>query len=301
MNPILLQDTVAPTDSIANTTSFTFKDLAALDWPQVLNSFIASTIDFVFSLIIATLVLAIGKFIIRKIHRLVGKILDRRDAEPSLRSFILSLTNIVLTFLLIVIIIGILGIETSSFLALFASAGVAIGMALSGTLQNFAGGVLILLLKPYKVGDFIEAQGYAGTVTEIQIFHTIINTGDNKSILIPNGALSTGSINNASREDTRRVEWSVSLAYGDNVETARRVIIDMLTKDSRTLMEEGKTPTVALSTLNTSSIDLTVRAWVKSSDFWGLYNDMNERIYNELPNHGLNFPYPHMNVIMTKE
>ena len=145
----------------------------------------------------------------------------------------MSLVNIVLYFILIVTVIGILGIETTSFLAIFASAGVAVGMALSGTLQNFAGGVLILLLKPYKIGDYIEVQGYAGTVREIQIFHTIITTYDNKSISIPNGGLSTGSVNNWSREAYRRVTWTVSISYGDNVDDARKAILDMFAADER--------------------------------------------------------------------
>ncbi|MDE6176910.1 MAG: mechanosensitive ion channel family protein, partial [Paramuribaculum sp.] len=152
----------------------------------------------------------------------------RRNVDKSLSTFVLSLVQIVLYFILIVTVIGILGINTSSFIALFASAGVAIGMALSGTLQNFAGGVLILLLKPYRIGDFIEAQGFSGTVTEIQIFSTIICTADNKSIIIPNGGLSTGTINNWSREDYRRVEWTVSLSYGDDVATAKKAILDIL-------------------------------------------------------------------------
>ncbi|MCF0213707.1 MAG: mechanosensitive ion channel, partial [Muribaculaceae bacterium] len=182
---------------------------------EFLNSLVKNIVTFTFHLLIAIVVFYLGKFIIKRIYRLVDVILTKRNVEHSLSTFILSLVKIVLYFVLIIVVIGILGIETSSFLALFASAGVAIGMALSGTLQNFAGGVLILLLKPYKVGDYIEAQGYAGTVTEIQIFNTIICTPDNKSIIIPNGGLSTGSINNWSRMDYRRVEWTISISYGD--------------------------------------------------------------------------------------
>ena len=300
MLPISLQTTTQPTDSISITTP-TLKDLATIEWDIVLQQMIDSAVEFTFSLIIAGLVFVIGKFIINKIHNVIGRIMDKQNADKSLRTFILSLTKITMMFLLIIIVIGILGIETSSFLALFASAGVAIGMALSGTLQNFAGGVLILLLKPYKVGDFIEAQGYSGTVKEIQIFHTVINTGDNKSILIPNGALSTGSINNASREDIRRVDWTVSISYGDNIDTARKAILDMLSQDNRVITLPEKTPVVLLGNLNSSSIDLTVRAWVNSGDYWGLYHDINERIYNELPKHGLNFPYPHVEVVVSKD
>lgn len=300
MTPISLIDTTQPTDTVA-ATKHTFADLANLDWSNVVQQLTSSAIDFVLKLVVAAIVFYAGKLIVRKLHRLIGRLLEAREAEPSLRTFILSLAKIVMMFVLIIVVIGILGIETSSLLALFASAGVAIGMALSGTLQNFAGGVLILLLKPYKVGDFIEAQGYSGTVKEIQIFHTVINTGDNKSILIPNGALSTGSINNASRESIRRVDWTVSISYGDNVDTARKVILEMLSQDSRVITSTDKTPVVLLSTLNSSSIDLTVRAWTQSGDYWGLYHSMNERIYNELPKHGLNFPYPHVEVVVSKD
>lgn len=300
MTPISLIDTTQPTDTIA-ATKHTFADLANLDWPNVVQQLTSSAIDFVLKLVVAAIVFYAGKLIVRKLHRLIGRLLEAREAEPSLHTFILSLAKIVMMFILIIVVIGILGIETSSFLALFASAGVAIGMALSGTLQNFAGGVLILLLKPYKVGDFIEAQGYAGTVREIQIFHTIISTGDNKSILIPNGPLSTGSINNASREMTRRVDWTVSISYGDDVQKARQAILNILNSDERVIKTESLAPVVFLGKLNDSSIDLTVRAWTESANYWGVFHDTNERIYNELPTHGINFPYPHVEVVMSKE
>lgn len=200
---------------------------------ELIEKLMSTLTTFAINLAIALLVFYTGKFIIKKLHAIAANILIRRRVDSSLTTFVLSLIRIVLYFILIVTVIGILGIETSSFIAIFASAGVAVGMALSGTLQNFAGGVLILLIKPYKVGDYIEAQGYAGTVKEIQIFHTIITTYDNKCIIIPNGGLSTGSVNNWSREDYRRVEWTVSIAYGDNVETARTKILELLNSDSR--------------------------------------------------------------------
>lgn len=290
------EDITVANDTTATTATNTLKDLSAISVDELLNKLIDGAIDFAISLSIALIVFFIGKFIINKIHRFIARIMERREVEQSLRTFILSFTKIVMLFLLIIIVIGILGIETSSFLALFASAGVAVGMALSGTLQNFAGGVLILLLKPYKVGDFIEAQGYSGTVTEIQIFHTIINTADNKSILIPNGGLSTGSINNASREDRRRVDWTVCISYGNDVDKAREVILNMLLNDKRILTEDAPAPVVFLSNLNSSSVDLSVRAWVNGEDYWGVYFDFNERIYKVLPQQGLSFPYPHMDV-----
>lgn len=205
----------------------------ALSIEQLLSKLAAGAVQFAINFCIALVVFVIGKFIIDRIYNFLSLILFRRNVDRSLASFILSFVRIVLYFVLLVTCIGILGIETSSFLALFASAGVAVGMALSGTLQNFAGGVLILFLKPYKVGDYIEAQGYAGTVKEIQIFHTLINTYDNKAIIIPNGPLSTSSINNWSREKFRRVSWDIAISYSDSVDDARRTIEGLLEQDPR--------------------------------------------------------------------
>lgn len=194
-------------------------------------------------------------------------------------------------------IIGILGIETSSFLALFASAGVAIGMALSGTLQNFAGGVLVLILKPYKVGDYIEAQGFAGTVKEILMFHTVITTPDNKTIMIPNGSLSSGSINNYSVQPRRRVDWTISIQYGDDFETAAAAIKDILNSDGRVVKDDPEQPVfVAIKELGDSAVILTARAWTASGDYWPLFFDMSNRFYTELPEKGVHFPFPQLDV-----
>lgn len=282
-----------------------FDALRGLALDDAISNIANGIVGFCFRLFIALLVFYAGKFIIKKLYSLVNSILAKRKVEASLTTFVLSLTRIVLFFLLIIIVVGILGIETSSFIALFASAGVAVGMALSGTLQNFAGGVLILLLKPYKVGDFIEAQGFTGTVKEIQIFHTVVNTADNKSIIIPNGGLSTGSINNYSKESYRRVDWTIGLSYGDNASAAKDVMTSMLLEDPD--VEKGELPDgrdakpfVALSNLGDSSVDFTVRAWTKSSSYWPLYFRMNERFYKELPEKGFSFPFPQMDVHVVK-
>lgn len=202
--------------------------LKNLPLDELLDKLVHGIVSLTVNVMIAIIVFYLGKFIIRKLYQIVRRILLRRNVESSLSSFILSFVRIVLYFILIVTVIGILGIETSSFLAIFASAGVAIGMALSGTLQNFAGGVLILLLKPYRVGDYIDTQGYQGEVKEIQIFHTVLLTFDNKSIIIPNGGLSTGSVNNWSKERFRRVDWNVAISYGDSVDTAREAVLEIL-------------------------------------------------------------------------
>lgn len=218
------------TDSIP-TVKEELSMMKTLPFDDLMDQLVSKLVRFGINLAIALMVFYIGRFIIKKIHGLLRNIFIHRHVDASLATFLLSMVRIVLYFILIVTVIGILGIETSSFIALFASAGVALGMALSGTLQNFAGGVLILLLKPYKVGDYIEAQGFAGTVREIQIFSTVINTPDNKSILIPNGALSTSSINNWSREEYRRIDWTVSISYGDDVTVASKAILEILNAD----------------------------------------------------------------------
>ena len=245
-------------------------------------------------LITALIVFLVGRWIIRKLNRLLIKIMEKRQVEASLFSFTRSLVKITLNFILVIILISVLGIETSSFIALFASAGVAIGMALSGTLQNFAGGVMILLFKPFKVGDFIEAQGQSGSVKEIQIFNTIISTPDNKIIIIPNGGLSTGITKNYSKEEMRRVDWEFGIAYGDNYDTAKKVIEKLLASDERILKEPAYF--IALNSLGASSVNLVVRAWVKAGDYWDVYFGMNEKVYKTFAEENLNIPFPQMDV-----
>ncbi len=301
----MFQLDIIPTDTIP-TVAQESSAIKNISFDQLIDTLISDMVHFAISLAIAILVFYAGKYIIRKLYNFVYGILHRRQVEASLSTFVLSLVRIVLYFILIVTVIGILGIETSSFLALFASAGVAIGMALSGTLQNFAGGVLILLLKPFKVGDYIEAQGFAGTVTRIEIFNTIICTADNKSIIIPNGGLSTGSINNYSIQPYRRVDWTVGISYGESVDQARTLLLDLLRKDPRILWEEKtgmpsvKAPVVVVAELADSSVNLSVRAWVASADYWGVYFDHNEEFYNAITAApGLSFPFPQLDVHMT--
>ncbi len=271
--------------------------LQSMPIDEIISDITHVAVKFAINLVIAIIVFYVGRFIIRKILCIVENIFKRRNIDASLRTFIHSMVQVVLHFVLIVTIIGILGIETSSFLALFASAGVAIGMALSGTLQNFAGGVLILLLKPYKVGDFIEVQGFSGTVKEIQLFSTIITTADNKSIILPNGSLSTGSINNYSREDKRRIDWTIGISYGDNVDVARATILGILAKNSLVINEDSAlAPVVKVSALADSSVNIVISAWVNSADYWTVFFEMNEKFYKELPLAGINFPFPQLDI-----
>ena len=268
-----------------------------------LDVFLAKMIDLGISvgskILLAIVVFLVGRWIVRRLNKLLAKILEKRHVEASLSTFVKSLVNITLTLLLIIVVIGVLGIETSSFIALFASAGVAIGMALSGTLQNFAGGVMILLFKPFKVGDTIEAQGQSGTVREIQIFNTILATPDNKIIIIPNGGLSTGLMKNYSREATRRVDWEFGIAYGDDYTKAKAVIARLLDADGRVLKDPAYF--IALTSLGESSVNIVVRAWVNAGDYWGVYFDMNEKVYKTFAEESLNIPFPQLDVHLHKQ
>ena len=195
-------------------------------------------------------------------------------------------------------IVGVLGIDTTSLIAMFASASLAIGMALSGTMQNFAGGVMILLLRPYRIGDYVEAQGQAGTIKEITLFNTVITTADNKIIYVPNNTISNGIINNYSQAATRRVDWNITISYGDDVEVARRVLMQLMAEDKR--VKQDPAPVVYLTSLGSDAVNISARAWVDNADYWGVFFELNERIYNELPKHGLHFPFPQLSVHIEK-
>ena len=264
---------------------------------EIIEEIISSAIQLGLKILLALVIYWVGKFIIDNLYRFVQKALSRKKIDQSVNTFVLSLVRVVLMLLLIVMIIGVLGINTSSFVALFASAGVAIGMALSGTLQNFAGGVMILLFKPYKVGDFIEAQGVSGTVREIQIFNTLLATTDNKTIIIPNGKLSNETVTNYTQAGTRRVEWVFGISYGDDYQKAKELLDVYIAEDKRILSTPA--PMVALSCLADSSVQITARAWVQASDYWSVLYDMNERVYSEFGKYGLSFPFPQMDVHIT--
>lgn len=263
-----------------------------------MDVFLSKIIDLATSLgsriLTAFIVFLIGRWIVKKLNRIVIAIMEKKQVEASLFSFTKSLVSITLNFILIIIIIGVLGIETSSFIALFASAGVAIGMALSGTLQNFAGGIMILFFKPFKVGDVLEAQGQCGIVKEIQIFNTIISTPDNKIIIIPNGGLSTGIMKNYSKEPTRRVDWEFGIAYGDSYDKAKAVIERLLKADSRILSSPAYF--IALNSLGESSVNIVVRAWVNAGDYWDVFFSMNEKVYRTFAEENLNIPFPQLDV-----
>jgi small conductance mechanosensitive channel len=261
---------------------------------EIISSLKDFTLFYGPKLVGAILVWVIGTWVIKLLVKGLTRLMQRANLDSSLVPFLKSMSAIVLQVLLAITVLGMLGIQMTSFIAILGAAGLAVGLALSGTLQNFAGGVMILIFKPYKVGDFIEAQGFSGSVNSIQIFNTILKTPDNKTIIIPNGGLATSSLINYSTEERRRVDWSFGIGYGDDVDKAKGVIKRLCDADSRVL----KDPEVfiAVSELADSSVNFAVRAWVVSSDYWGVYFAMNEAIYKAFAQEGLNIPFPQMDV-----
>lgn len=248
------------------------------------------------NIFVAIIVFFVGRFIIKYVVKALRAITQKHQFEASVVSFINSLIQISLNLLLAITIIGILGIDTTSFLAVFASAGIAVGMALSGTLQNFAGGVLILMLKPYKVGDYIEAQGFAGTVRAIQIFSTVLSTTDNQIIIIPNGPLATGSLKNSTAAPTRRIDIDVEVAYGTNPDDVRKIVNNIIDADSRVLRTGVPEPIIPMTTMGASSIVFQLRMWAKASDYWAVRFETTESIYRELTAAGIEIPFQQMDV-----
>ena len=295
--PLKVQELMIP-DSVQRAqlveTVHKIEKLTTLDYKQLLTEIAQEAGWILLKILLAFIIYFVGKQLVKWVVRIMDKAFERHKVEASLRSFLRSLVKALLMIVLILAIVQTLGVNTSSFLALFASAGLAIGMALSGTLQNFAGGVVLLLLRPYKVGDYIEAQGQSGTVESIGLFSTCLKTPDNQTIYVPNNSIATSIIDNYSQSETRRVDWLLSISYGDDVDVARREILAMLEADARVLKD--KEPVVYVKNLGESSVDLSIRAWVANADYWGLYFDMNEKMYKELPSKGINFPFPQLDV-----
>ena len=245
-------------------------------------------------LLLAIVTLIIGFWLIKRFNKMLRKILMARDFDKSLQSFLVSLLSITLKILLLISVISMLGVQMTSFIALLGAAGLAFGMALSGTLQNLAGGVVLLIFKPFKVGDYIQAQGFDGTVKEIQIFHTILSTPDNKRIVLPNGSLSSGSLVNYSTEPLRRVEWTFGISYTDDIDKAKEIIKRVITADERALKEPE--PFFGVISLGDSSVNIVARAWVEAANFWPLFFVMNEAIKKEFDKEGISIPFPQQDV-----
>ncbi len=266
---------------------------------EIINSIKLYALEFGYKLAGAILALIIGLWIIKVLTNGLASLMKKRDVDSSLQPFLRSMLNITLKALLVVSVLSMMGVEMTSFVAILGAAGLAVGMALSGTLQNFAGGVMILIFKPFKVGHVITAQGYTGTVYEIQIFNTILKTPDNNHIIIPNGGLSTGSLTNFSKEATRRVDWTFGIAYGDDVDKAREVLLELIKADER--IKQDPEPFVKVSDLADSSVNFAVRVWVDAGDYWPVFFAMNESVYKTFPKEGLNIPFPQMDVHVSKD
>ena len=250
-------------------------------------------------LVIGISILVVGFWVAKLVSNTLAKLLRKRNTEESLVGFLVSMTRILIKVLVIITAISQLGVEMTSFVAILGAAGFAIGMAFSGTLSNFAGGVMILFFKPFKVGDYIDVQGQEGMVKEILIFNTILTTTDNKIIILANGAVANDTIINYTKADKRRVDWSFGIAYGDDFKVAKELLTKFCNEDSRILKDPATF--IGLGELGDSSVNITVRAWVKTADYWDVFFDMNERVYTEFEGAGLSIPFPQMDVHVIKE
>ena len=258
-----------------------------------------SMLQFGIKVLAALLLFVIGMLLIRWVKNILNRVFASRKTEPTIASFVSSFVSISMTVLLVVLTVSTLGVNTTSLAALLAAGGMAIGMALSGTVQNFAGGIMILMFKPFKAGDYIEALGYSGKVAEVNIVSTKLRTFDNRTIILPNGSLSNGNINNYFEHSVNRLEWLVSVEYATDNEKAKEVMMGILKSDPRILdssTDGAADPFVALNALKDSSVEYTMKAWVKVEDYWDVKYSINEAIFTELPKNGINFPFPQLDV-----
>ena len=303
---LLLQDittpVILPADSLRQVTETIIQKVQEdpnAFWTQLLHN----AITFGIKVVIALIIYIIGAWLIKRVKKLLLRIFERRDTERTLASFVSSLVSISMTVLLIIVTVSTLGVDTTSLAALLAAGGMAIGMAMSGTVQNFAGGIMLLVFKPFKVGDFITAQGFSGTVTDVSIVSTKIVSTDNHIVVIPNGTLSNGNIDNYSTNPLRRVDLEISVAYGADADRCIETILDIVHGDKRIIDAQtpgAADPCVALSSLNASDITFVVRVWVHTPDYWNVRFDLNKSLYTQLPQQGFEFAYPHMDVTLIK-
>ncbi|HUN13970.1 MULTISPECIES: mechanosensitive ion channel family protein [unclassified Alistipes] len=292
--PLLVPDSVQK----ANLAQ-TIDKVVNMDYREFFTGILNDAVWILLKLLLAVAIYMIGRWIVRRIVQLLDVAFERRKVDISLRMFVRNAVKVVFTLLLILIVVQTLGVNVTSVIALFSAATLAIGMALSGTAQNFAGGVMILVMKPYRVGDFISAQGQSGTVREIKLFSTVITTGDNQTIYIPNNAIATAIIDNYSTADLRRVDWTIGISYGDDVDAARKALLEILASDTRILAQPA--PVVWVAELADSAVNLTVRAWTRNADYWDVFFQNNERFYKRLPEHGINFPFPQVDLHLKQE
>lgn len=275
------------------------KNLADLDVQSIVHEIVSWMIWTGIKICIALAIYYLGRWLLHRLIRMAERIMERRGTEITLHTFLLTLIRTCGYIVLVVVIVTVLGVDSTSFVAILASMGLAIGMALSGTLQNFAGGVMILVLRPYKVGDYIEAQGVKGTVQAIRLFTTTITTTDKQTIYIPNNSISTSIINNYSTAEKRRCSWKISVAYGDDYDVIRTAMIEIIRRDSRVL--DDPAIYVRIDALADSAVVIEARAWVLNADYWDVLDSVTEAFYKELPERGAHFPFPQLDVHLSKE
>lgn len=275
------------------------RQIADMDMREIWSQMLEWCIWTGVKIIIALLIFYVARWILGRVVKVLDAVMTRREVEVSLHSFLLTAIKTVGYVLIFVILVSVLGFDSSAFIAILASMGLAIGMALSGTLQNFAGGIMLLVLRPYRVGDYIEAQGVSGTVYAIRLFTTIIHTTDKKTIYIPNNVISTSIINNYSTSTTRRCSWRVSVQYGSDFEQIRATLMDIISHDKRILSEPS--PVVRIDALAESAVVVEARVWVLNSDYWDVYDSVNEIIYKRLPEQGIHFAYPQLDVHLREQ
>ncbi len=288
--PIILPDSVQKA-KLAETVD----TLMNLDVREVLSGLLNQATWILLKLALALIIYLVGRWVMRRVVRLLDLAFEKRKVDLSLRSFARNTVQAVFIIVLLMVVVQTLGVNVTSVIAIFSAATLAIGMALSSTAQNFAGGIMILVMKPYRVGDFISAQGQSGTVREIKLFSTVITTTDNRTIYIPNNSIATAIVDNYSTAELRRVDWTVGISYGDDVDAIRAAILAQLAADARVLQEPAAA-VVWVSELADSAVTLTVRAWVKNADYWNVFFEHNEKFYKQLPEKGAHFPFPQMDV-----
>lgn len=265
-----------------------------MNWDQLLEQWGAMAADYAPKLVLALVVFFVGLRVIAVVKGAVGKLIDHGDLDPTLKPFFKSILSIVLKILLFITVLGMLGVQMTSFIALLGAGGIAIGMALSGSLQNVAGGVVLLALRPFRVGDFIETQGHSGTVKSIGIFHTTLTTGDNKTVVLPNAPVSNDPLVNFTSQDRRRAELIIGIGYGDDIDQARDIIRGLIEADERIL--KNPEPVIAVTALADSSVNFIVRAWTATSDYWAVTWHLNESIKKAFDAGGVSIPFPQSDV-----
>ncbi len=297
---------IIQTDSLAKKLDIATYTHKLVENPKdFLHESIDSLTHFGLKLLLVIVLYIVGSIIIRWIKNSLKRFFKKRNTEQTVASFTVSLTSVALTVLLIVSVVGLLGINTTSIAALFAAGGMAIGMALTGTLQNFAGGLMILIFKPFKAGDQIKTQNYEGFVSSINIVSTRIRTFNNSIVVMPNGALFNSNLTNVSETKAHRVTWKVGVCYGVDSQKVREVILDILNRDTRILHANNDNPIISnpavnLSALNDSSVEFYVKAWTSYEDYWSVFYEVLEKIYTELPKQGIDFPFPQLDVHLHK-